>query len=97
MLVNGYSPFGVLDHRTFTPPRALTVLADPVVLSIAAAHQTSPAIVILAWHYKLGIPFNPRSMNAAHMLENIGATPTPWWELALTPDEMTALNSRPQA
>lgn len=98
VLVNGYSPFGVVDRKTFPPPMpALTPLADPVVVQIAAAHGVTPATVILAWQYQLGIVFNPRSQNAAHMLENIGATAAPWWSIALTAAEMSALSSRPQA
>jgi diketogulonate reductase-like aldo/keto reductase len=97
VLVNGYSPFGVPDHRTFFPPQSRTVFEDPVVVAIAAAHATSPAEVILAWHYQLGVVFNPRSMNAAHILENLGATATPWWTINLSAAEMAQLSSRPQA
>ena len=43
-----------------------------------------------------GVVFNPRSMNAAHMLENIGLSPTPWWDVHLSADEMALLSSRPQ-
>jgi len=97
VLVNGYSPFGVPDHKTFSPPQSPTVFADPVVVAVAAAHNTSPAAVILAWHYQQGIVFNPRSMNAAHMLINLGISGVPWWELALTAEEMAQLSTRPQA
>lgn len=96
VLVNGYSPFGVPDHRTYAPPQSKTILADPVVRAIAAAHASTPAQVLLAWHYQLGVVFNPRSMNAAHVLENLGLTATPWWSLKLTDAEMQQLNARPQ-
>lgn len=96
VLVNGYSPFGVPDHRTYTPPQSTTMLVDPVVMSVAAAHNVSPAVAMLAWQYALGIVFNPRSMNAAHILENLGQTGTPWWDVVLTPQEMQAMSSRPQ-
>jgi diketogulonate reductase-like aldo/keto reductase len=77
---------------------SLTPLLDPIVLSIAATHKTTPANVILAWHYALNIPFNPRSQNAAHQLENLGVgTTIPWWSLNLSQSELTALNTRPQA
>lgn len=98
VLVNGYSPFGVPDRKTFQPPMSITPLVDPIVLSIAATHKTTPANVILAWHYSLNIPFNPRSQNAAHQLENLGSGSTlPWWNLNLSQSELTALNTRPQA
>ena len=90
------SPFGVIDHTKFPPPMSPTVLEDPVVKAVAAAHGVSPAVAILAWHFQQGVVFNPRSMNAAHMLENIGLSPTPWWDVHLSADEMALLSSRPQ-
>lgn len=65
VLVNGYSPFGVPDHRTFPPPMALTPLLDSVALSIAAAHDTTSANVMLAWQYQLGIVVNVRTPRRA--------------------------------
>jgi diketogulonate reductase-like aldo/keto reductase len=94
--VTSDSPFGVPDRRTYAPPLSPTPLLDPVVRSIAASHQTTPANVILAWHYQLGIVFNPRSQNAAHIVENIGVGAMPWWTLNLSDMEMEALSSRPQ-
>lgn len=49
-----------------------------------------------------GVVVNPRSQNAAHMLQNLGFNvadgSAPFWELAaqLTPAELTALDARPQ-
>ncbi len=84
------------DHTHFAPPMSPTLLQDPVIKAVAAVHGVSPAVVILAWSYQQGIVFNPRSMNAAHMLENIGLSPTPWWSVGLFADEMAQLSSRPQ-
>ena len=101
VLVNGYSPFGVPDRYTYAPPAAQTPLEDPVATAIAAAHAVSVAEVELAWQgVALKLVVNPRSMNAAHMLENLGrslAGTPPWWTLALTPAEVAQLSSRPQA
>jgi diketogulonate reductase-like aldo/keto reductase len=99
VLVNGYSPFGVPDRKTFPPPMpALTPLLDPIVVNTAKTHGTSPANIILAWHYASQIPFNPRSQNAIHMLENLGEGSTPpWWTITLSDEEMNALSTRPQA
>ena len=96
VLVNGYSPFGVPDHRTYAPPQSASMLTDPVVTAVAAAHGVSPAVATLAWQYALGFVFNPRSMNAAHMLENLGLTGTPWWQVVLSAEEMQLMSSRPQ-
>ena len=91
--VQSYSPLGVPDHVTFKPPCAPTPVQDPVVLSIAANHNITPAQVLLAHQWAEGISSNPRSMDAVHMLENLEA-----WQLAneLTPDDIAQLDSRPQ-
>ncbi len=91
ILFNGYSPFGVVDRRTFPPPMSPTVLEDPVAVAIAAAHGRSVAEVLLAWQAGLGMVVNPRSQNAAHMLENLAFA-----DIQLTAAEVAQLNSRPQ-
>ena len=52
VLVNGYSPFQ-------GPGGAGKMFADPALKKIAARHSTSPAQVVLNWHYQLGIATNP--------------------------------------
>jgi len=66
-------------------------LVDPTVLKIAAAHQKTSAQVILNWEWSLGIPSNPRSMNATHMMENLSAM-----DFSLQPTEIEQLNALPQ-
>jgi diketogulonate reductase-like aldo/keto reductase len=92
IVVNGYSPFGVPDRKTFAPPMANSTLADPVVVQIAAAHQRSPAEIMLAWQAQLGLVVNPRSQNAAHMLQNLNF----YSGITLSQQEMQQLSSRPQ-
>jgi len=93
IVVLGYSPLGIPDWHKFPDPPmpATTPLNDPVVLQIAAAHGRSPAAVILNWEWSLGLPVNPRSMNAAHMLDNLNI-----YNFTLTTDEIAQLSSRPQ-
>eukprot|EP00463_Aulacantha_scolymantha_P006315 TRINITY_DN7942_c0_g1_i1.p1 TRINITY_DN7942_c0_g1~~TRINITY_DN7942_c0_g1_i1.p1 ORF type:complete len:171 (+),score=21.19 TRINITY_DN7942_c0_g1_i1:283-795(+) len=67
----GYSPLGIPDWHKFPKPMEPTPLRDPVVLSIADAHKRSAAEVILAWEWSLGIPVNPRCMNATHMAQDL--------------------------
>ena len=88
---NGYSPFGVPDRRAFAPPLARTTLLDPVVVEIAAQHRRAPAEIMLAWQQAWGMVVNPRSMNAAHMLQNLAFS-----DIVLTADEVQQLNNRPQ-
>ena len=97
VLVNGYSPFGVTDRRTFTAPCPPLLLGDSVLVATAAAHGTTPANVVLAWHAALGIVFNPRSQNAAHLLANAGTGADSWMDVDLTAAEGTALSARPQS
>ncbi len=89
----GYSPFGVPDYKVYPTPAlpAANQLNDPVVTAIAARLGATPAQVILAWQWQLGIPTNPRSMNIAHMKENLAA-----YGLTLNQTEMHLLSTRPQ-
>ncbi len=91
----GYSPFGVPDYKVYPTAGgvlpAANQLQDPVVLAAAAAHGATPAQVLLAWQWALGIPANPRSMNATHMADNLAA-----YDLVLTQEEIDALSARPQ-
>lgn len=93
ILFLGYSPFGVPDYKLYPSELpAASQLSDPVVAAIAAAHApATPAQVILAWHWALGVPFNPRSMNSTHMVENLAA-----FDITLNQTEIRMLSSRPQ-
>ena len=73
VLVNSYSPYGAPDVHAFPPPMAPTPLVDPVVEAIAAAHARTPAAVISAWLYSLGIVLNPRTYSPEHMADNLNA------------------------
>jgi len=79
MPVMAYSPLG--------GPGA-TVLHDPTLARIAAAHDCSAAAVALAWTIRSGnvIPI-PESGSPAHVKENAVAL-----SLTLTPEELQALN-----
>ena len=92
IVFNSYSPFGVPDRRTYTPPQAPSELQDPVAVAIAQAHGKDVSQVLLAAAVQQGMVINPRTMNAAHMLLNLGDLSSGW----LTEEEMAALKSRPQ-
>lgn len=91
----GYSPFGVPDYKVYPTAGgvlpAANQLQDPVVLAAAAAHGATPAQVLLAWQWALGVPTNPRSMNSTHMVDNLAA-----YDLVLTQAEIHALSARAQ-
>ena len=89
-----YSPLGIPDWHSFPTPHlpSNSTLTDPVLLSITAAHApATPAQVILSWLWSMGVPSNPRSMNPAHMAENLKAISS----VTLTPSEIVQLSSRP--
>jgi len=72
-----YSPLGIPDWHKFPISHlpAASTLSDPVLLSITAAHApATPAQIILAWLWALGVPSNPRSMSATHMVGYIYRT-----------------------
>jgi len=84
----GYSPLGIPDWHKFPSGHgmATTPMQDPVVLAIAAAHKKTPAQILLAWEWGLGIPVNPRSQNATHMAENLNI-----YDITLSSDESTKI------
>jgi diketogulonate reductase-like aldo/keto reductase len=93
IVVLSYSPLGIPDwHSMPASLPASTPLRDPVLLSITAAHAPATAAqVTLAWLWSLGVPSNPRSMNATHMADNLAAIGS----VTLTQAEIAALSSRP--
>lgn len=90
----GYSPFGVPDWKVYPTPQlpVSNQLNHPLVQAIAANHSATPAQVLIAWQWALGIPVNPRSMNAQHMADNLNA----YSAVTLVQTEIDALSSVPQ-
>jgi diketogulonate reductase-like aldo/keto reductase len=69
VLTQGYSPLG----------SGTDLVRNPVVTRIAAAHDVSPARLLLAWSVNLGVIPLPRSADAARQAENLdvfGIEPT---------------------
>jgi diketogulonate reductase-like aldo/keto reductase len=91
----GYSPFGVPDYYVYPTPAlpAANQLQHPAVLDIAARHNATPAQVLIAWQWQLGVPVNPRSMNQQHMVDNLNAYGGLW----LNQSDIDTLSSQPQA
>jgi len=88
IMLMGYSPFGVPDwHHFENHPDAFD---HPVVRRIANQHQRLPSQVLLNWQYQQGIPTNPRSMNATHMVQNMNS-----FDFQLTKKEVEELLAIP--
>lgn len=64
------------------------LLTDPLVTSIAAHHDVSPAQVLLRWHIDEGIVPIPRADNNAQLSANIDV-----FDFTLTAEELTALRT----
>lgn len=60
-------------------------------LDIAKKVGRSPAQVILRWHVQQGIATQPRSMNPAHMEENLDV-----FDWQLSHEDMAKLSNMPQ-
>ncbi|GAA2106979.1 MULTISPECIES: aldo/keto reductase [Brevibacterium] len=65
-----------------------SVLDDPVVLDVAAAHGISATQAVLAWHAARGVVPLPKSQNAERQRENLAAA-----EVSLTADEVASLTA----
>jgi diketogulonate reductase-like aldo/keto reductase len=75
-----YSPHGGANS---------TLLHDPTLARIGAAHGCSPAVVALAWTIRSGkVIAIPESSNVAHVRENAAAL-----SLALASEELQTLDA----
>lgn len=72
-----YSPLGMgSDHSGDEGGSPVPVLLkDPIISSIAARVQKSPAQVLLGWLLGQGVAVIPRSTNPARIAENVAARP----------------------
>ncbi len=90
--VTGYSSLGSGDRPDFLKtPNDPVPLENPVIKSIAQAHDGSPAQVLLSWHLQQGVSTLAKSIHPARLRENFAAT-----ELSLTPAELELIASLDQ-
>lgn len=68
--------------------RANSVLEEPAVKEIAAAHQKAPTQIILRWHIQLGSLPIPKAASRQHQMENIDI-----FNFALSSEEMDQISS----
>jgi len=91
IVINAYSPLGAPDYHSFPAPMAASPLVDPAVTAVAQAHGKTPAQVLIAWLWALGIPTNPRTRNTTHMADNLQS-----YGFTLSQREVDTLSSLPQ-
>ena len=76
VVLEGYSPFKVSN------------LADPTLVKVAAAHDATPAQVIVAWHVAHGFVVIPKSARRERIEANAAGV-----RLELTDDEVAAIDA----
>ena len=79
--MQGWYPFGGRGH-TFE------LLSDKTITTIAAAHNVTPAQVILRWNLQKGVTVIPGSSNPNHIQENLDL-----FTFELSQDEMAQINA----
>jgi diketogulonate reductase-like aldo/keto reductase len=72
--------------EAYSPLAQATVLDDPAITAIAAAHERTPAQVVLRWHVQLGNVIIPKSVTPERIRENIAL-----FDFELADDEMAAI------
>lgn len=85
--VTAFSPLGSLSYLELDMAQANeSVLAQPVVQSIAARLRRTPAQVVLRWGLQRGTAVIPKSSNPGRMRENLALQ-----DFSLSDDDMTAI------
>lgn len=79
---------GILTEAWSPLGRKSSILTDPTIGAIAAAHTASPAQVILAWHVARGVTAIPKSSSTSRQRENLAAA-----DLTLTDAELAAITA----
>jgi len=87
--VTAFSPFGA---SSYVPLKMAgeneSVLEDPVVTAIAAAHGRSPGQIVLRWALQRGTVSIPKTQTLAHLRDNLAI-----FDFELSGDEMTAIDA----
>ncbi|MFL5823498.1 MAG: aldo/keto reductase [Solirubrobacteraceae bacterium] len=77
---------GIVTEAWSPLARGGDLLREPVVERIAAAHERTPAQIVLRWHIELGNVVIPKSVTAARIQENHQV-----FDFSLSPEEMDSL------
>lgn len=82
MVFEGWYPLGHGNKK---------MLQEPAIVNAAKAHGKSAAQVVLRWHFQEGNVVFPKTLNPAHMADNIDI-----FDFELSGEEMAAINALPQ-
>jgi len=87
ILDQAWSPIGGITFYPGFGDQRVSVLDDPTIGEIAAAHGRTPAQVMLRWHVQEGRSAIPKSTNAARIAENFAV-----FDFTLSADEIARLD-----
>jgi 2,5-diketo-D-gluconate reductase A len=87
ILDQAWSPIGGITFYPGWGDTRVSVMDDPVLQEIAAAHERTAAQVMLRWHVQQGRNAIPKSTNAARIAENFAV-----FDFELTADELARID-----
>jgi len=88
ILFNTYAPLGAPDFMSYHKDNfGVPLMTVPSVVAIAKKYMKTPAQVLLRWAVQQDFVINPRTMNPAHMKENLDL-----FSFSLTDPEMAELS-----
>lgn len=79
---------GILTQAWSPLGRARTLLDEPIITEVAAAHGITPAQTVLAWHVARQTVAIPKASSLAHQQANLAAT-----AVVLAPTEVEAISA----
>ncbi|WP_414663347.1 aldo/keto reductase [Horticoccus sp. 23ND18S-11] len=86
--VSAFSPLGAPSYLPLGMAQAAeSVLTDPVVTSMAAAHGRTPGQIVLRWGVQRGCTVLPKTQSPARLAENLAL-----FDFALSAGEMAAID-----
>ncbi len=86
ILTQAWSPIGGIT--SYRGEKATSSFENPVILSIAAAHERTAAQVMLRWHLQQGRQVIPKSVRRERIAENFAV-----FDFSLTAEELAAIDA----
>ncbi|MBH04250.1 MAG: oxidoreductase [Xanthomonadales bacterium] len=88
IVTQAWSPIGgAARYRPATPDPARDPLTDTTLATIAAAHDKTPAHIMLRWHLQRGVAVVPKSIRPERIADNIDV-----FDFALTETELETID-----
>jgi diketogulonate reductase-like aldo/keto reductase len=88
ILTQAWSPIGGITFYPGWGDQRRSVMQDPTIGEIAAAHDKTPAQVMLRWHLQQGRSVIPKSTNPSRIAENFDV-----FDFELTSDELARIDA----